>query len=118
MLALWFELLSPLTYKTPWPIFSYAVIVSDPDEAFDTYTGVPPVNITVASWVCVAGSPEFCTAVFEDNSEFCVYPISLSALQYNQQANDTDYLTATVTFEYKLYDFATSNASRTTITTS
>ncbi len=46
------------------------------------------------------------------------FPISLSSLQYNQQATDTDYLTATVTFEYKLYDFANSNASRTTITTS
>ena len=46
------------------------------------------------------------------------FPISLSSLQYNQQATDTDYLTATVTFEYKLYDFASSNASRTTITTS
>ena len=46
------------------------------------------------------------------------FPISLSGLQYTQQATDTDYLTATVTFEYKLYDFATSNASRTTITTS
>ena len=47
-----------------------------------------------------------------------LFPISLSSLQYNQQANDTDYLTATVTFNYKLYDFASSNASRTTITTS
>ena len=46
------------------------------------------------------------------------FPISLSALQYNQQATDTDYLTATVTFEYKLYDFANSQASRTTITPS
>jgi hypothetical protein len=46
------------------------------------------------------------------------FPISLSSLQYNQQATDTDYLTATVTFNYKLYDFASSNASRTTITTS
>ena len=46
------------------------------------------------------------------------FPISLSSLQYNQQATDTDYLTATVTFNYKLYDFANSNASRTTITTS
>ena len=46
------------------------------------------------------------------------FPISLSSLQYNQQATDTDYLTATVTFEYKLYDFASSNASRTTIATS
>ena len=46
------------------------------------------------------------------------FPISLSGLQYNQQATDTDYLTATVTFNYKLYDFASSNASRTTITTS
>ena len=46
------------------------------------------------------------------------FPISLSGLAYNQQATDTDYLTATVTFNYKLYDFASSNASRTTITTS
>jgi len=46
------------------------------------------------------------------------FPISLSSLQYNQQAADTDYLTATVTFNYKIYDFASSNASRTTITTS
>ena len=46
------------------------------------------------------------------------FPISLSGLAYNQQATDTDYLTATVTFNYKLYDFANSHASRTTITTS
>ena len=46
------------------------------------------------------------------------FPISLSSLQYKQQATDTDYLTATVTFEYKIYDFANSQASRTTITTS
>jgi len=47
-----------------------------------------------------------------------VFPISLSGLQYSQQNNDTDYLTATVTFDYKLYDFADKSASRTTITTS
>jgi hypothetical protein len=47
-----------------------------------------------------------------------VFPISLSGLQYTQQANDTDYLTASVTFNYKLYDFANTNAGRTSITTS
>ena len=47
-----------------------------------------------------------------------VFPISLSGLQYTQQAGDTDYLTATVTFDYKLYDFADTNAGRTSITTS
>tara|TARA_B100000929_G_scaffold290391_1_gene283801 strand:- start:2747 stop:3376 length:630 start_codon:yes stop_codon:yes gene_type:complete len=46
------------------------------------------------------------------------FPLSLSALQYDQQATDTNYLTATVTFDYKLYDFANTNASKTTITTS
>ena len=46
------------------------------------------------------------------------FPISLSALSYDQQASETNYLTATVTFEYKLYDFADTNASRTSITTS
>lgn len=47
-----------------------------------------------------------------------VFPISLSGLSYNQQATDVDYLTATVTFDYKIYDFATKGASRTTVTTS
>jgi hypothetical protein len=47
-----------------------------------------------------------------------VFPISLSGLQYTQQAGDTDYLTASVTFDYKLYDFASTNAGRTSITTS
>jgi|TARA_B000000532_G_C18703171_1_gene334881 hypothetical protein len=47
-----------------------------------------------------------------------VFPISLSGLAYNQQASDTDYLTASVTFNYKIYDFASTNASRTSITTS
>ena len=47
-----------------------------------------------------------------------VFPISLSGLQYTQQAGDTDYLTANVTFDYKIYDFADTNAGRTSITTS
>ena len=47
-----------------------------------------------------------------------VFPISLTGLSYNQQGTDVDYLTATVTFEYKIYDFATKGASRTTVTTS
>ena len=45
------------------------------------------------------------------------FPLSLSALQYDQQATDTTYLTATVTFDYKLYDFAPAGG-KTTITTS
>ena len=47
-----------------------------------------------------------------------IYPISLSGLDYNQQANDVDYLTANVTFSYKIYEFATSQGSNTTETTS
>jgi len=46
-----------------------------------------------------------------------IFPLSLSGLQYTQQAQDVDYLTATVTFDYKLFDFANTNAGRTTITT-
>ena len=47
-----------------------------------------------------------------------LFPISLSSLSYNQQASDTDYLTATVTFNYKIFDFASSGSSTTSITTS
>ena len=35
-----------------------------------------------------------------------IYPTSLSGLDYNQQATDIDYLTATVSFEYAIYEFA------------
>ena len=45
-----------------------------------------------------------------------VFPISLSGLNFNQQADDIDYLTATVSFKYKLYEFALKGGSRTTNT--
>jgi len=47
-----------------------------------------------------------------------IYPISLSGLDYNQQANDVDYLTASVTFQYKIYEFANVSSSAITETTS
>ena len=43
-----------------------------------------------------------------------VFPISLSGLDFNQQADDVNYLSATVTFKYKIYEFATKGASVTT----
>ena len=47
-----------------------------------------------------------------------IYPISLSGLDYNQQETDIQYLTASVTFAYKIYEFATVSGSGTTETTS
>ena len=47
-----------------------------------------------------------------------IYPISLSGLDYNQQETDIQYLTANVTFAYKIYEFATVSSSATTETTS
>jgi len=47
-----------------------------------------------------------------------VFPISLTGLSYDQQATDVDYLTATVTFDYEIYDFATVGSSTTSVTTS
>ena len=46
-----------------------------------------------------------------------IYPISLSGLDYDQQATDIQYLTATVSFGYKIYEFADSQSSSTTETT-
>ena len=45
-----------------------------------------------------------------------VYPVSVGELQYDQQAGDVQYLTATVTFNYRGYDFASVGSSSTTIT--
>jgi len=47
-----------------------------------------------------------------------VFPTGLTGLQYNQQAADVDYLTATVSFNYTIYDFAVTGASTTSVTTS
>ena len=47
-----------------------------------------------------------------------VYPTGLTGLQYDQQAADVDYLTATVSFNYLIYDFATVGSSTTSVTTS
>jgi len=33
--------------------------------------------------------------------------VSLSSLSYNNQATDVDYLTAEISFRYKLYDIVT-----------
>ena len=47
-----------------------------------------------------------------------MFPTGLTGLSYNQQAADVDYLTATVSFEYEIYDFATTGSSITSVTTS
>ena len=47
-----------------------------------------------------------------------LYPTGLTGLAYNQQASDVDYLTATVSFSYTIYDFANVGSSITTVTTS
>jgi len=47
-----------------------------------------------------------------------MFPTGLTGLSYNQQAADVDYLTATVSFEYEIYDFATIGSSTTSVTTS
>ena len=47
-----------------------------------------------------------------------LYPVSLSGLDYNQQETDIQYLTANVTFAYRIYEFATVGASGVVETTS
>ena len=47
-----------------------------------------------------------------------LYPVSLSGLDYNQQETDIQYLTANVTFAYKIYELATVGASGVVETTS
>ena len=45
-----------------------------------------------------------------------VFPTSLSSLNFDQSADDINYLTATVSFKYKIYEFATRGASSPTDT--
>ena len=47
-----------------------------------------------------------------------LFPVSLTGLQYDQQAADVEYLTSTVTFRYTIYDFANVGSATTQVTTS
>jgi hypothetical protein len=47
-----------------------------------------------------------------------VFPVSLSSLDFTQQALDIEYLTASATFRYKIYEFAVKGSATTTETTS
>jgi len=47
-----------------------------------------------------------------------LFPTSLSGLDYGQQTGDINYLSATVTFKYSLYRFASVGSSTTSVTTS
>lgn len=47
-----------------------------------------------------------------------IFPTSLSSLSYNSNAQDVDYLTATVTMEYQIYEFAAVGGSSTSTTVS
>ena len=47
-----------------------------------------------------------------------LFPTSLTGLDYNQQSTDVNYLTATVTFSYDIYDFANVGSSTSSVTTS
>ena len=40
------------------------------------------------------------------------FPIALSGLQYDQQLTDVNYLSATATFQYKIYQFAEKGAPK------
>ena len=46
-----------------------------------------------------------------------MFPISLSGLTFDQQATDIDYLTATVTMNYRMYEFA-NKSGQVSVTTS
>ena len=47
-----------------------------------------------------------------------LYPTSLSGVQFTQQPTDISYLSATVEFQYQIYDFASVGSSSTSVTTS
>jgi len=46
-----------------------------------------------------------------------VFPVALTGLNFNQQAEDVQYLQATVTFKYKLYEFAVKSGQVSTTVT-
>ena len=99
--------------KDRFPTGGKSDSVSDPGKVVGAPTPLGPVFSDATLLVLTSKNNANIEVRFSD-----VFPVSLTGLEFNQQANDIDYLTATVTMKYKIYEFATKSASRPTVTTS
>ena len=99
--------------KDRFPTGGKSDSLADPGKVVGAPTPLGPVFSDATLLVLTSKNNANIEVRFSD-----VFPVSLSGLNFNQQATDIDYLTATITMKYKIYEFATKSASRTTVTTS
>ena len=73
-----------------------------PDAVDNKPTGVQAMYGDATLTVMTSKNNPIMEVQFSD-----LYPVSLGALQFDQQATDITYLTATATFSYKIYEMFT-----------
>ena len=97
--------------KDRFPTGGKSDTVADPGKVVGAPTPIGPVFSDATLMVLTSKNNANIEVRFSD-----VFPISLSGLDFNQQADDVNYLSATVSFKYKIFQFATKGASKTTTT--
>jgi len=99
--------------KDRFPTSNDSNIVSDAGKVTNPPSSVGAIYSDATLSVLSAKNNSIIEVRFND-----LWPLSLSGLSYDQGATDVNYLDATVEFQYKIYEFATTGASKTTTTTS
>ena len=99
--------------KDRFPVIGKESKATDPGKVVSGATPIGPIFSDATLNILSSKNRGNIEVRFSD-----VFPVSLSSLSFDQQATDVEYLSATATFQYKIYEFATKSASRTTVTTS
>ena len=87
--------------KDRFPVIGKESTPTDPGKVVSGATPIGPIFSDATLNILTSKNNANIEVRFRD-----VFPISLSGLNFNQQASDVDYLSATAIFQYNIYEFA------------
>ena len=87
--------------KDRFPVIGKESKATDPGKVVSGATPIGPIFSDATLNILSSKNRGNIEVRFSD-----VFPTALSGLNFDQQADDVNYLSATVTFKYKIYEFA------------
>jgi|TARA_B100001093_G_scaffold457644_1_gene469478 hypothetical protein len=87
--------------KDRFPVIGKESKATDPGKVVSGATPIGPIFSDATLNILSSKNRGNIEVRFSD-----VFPVSLSSLSFDQQATDVEYLSATATFQYKIYEFA------------
>ena len=98
--------------KDRFPVIGKESTATDPGKVVAGATPIGPIFSDATLNILTSKNNANIEVRFRD-----VFPTSLSGLNFNQQAGDVEYLSATVGFQYNIYEFAEKGKVATDIVT-